>query len=214
MKKLAAVLCAIALMLTMAVPAMANKSISDLSENVIEVKTETEVPAGTTVQILPADVDRYDDVAVKAAIASVNNEEAVSTVEEVVTALAEKLPEGTTVSEEGVVTIEAEEGGEDTVIDLKEYDFITTFADLALADGSEVSFDDNGVVVEATVTLAIDVLKDVAPEDLNDYLIVLINPTTGEVCFIKLDPETFNPATGEITVDFPFLGTFALIQKV
>ena len=61
---------------------------------------------------------------------------------------------------------------------------------------------------------AIDVLKNVAPEDLVDYLIILINPATGEVCFINLDPESFNPETGEITVEFPFLGTFALIQKV
>jgi len=214
MKKLAAVLCAIALMLTMVVPALANQSISDLSENVIEVKTETEIPEAASVQVLPTDVDRYDNAVVKEAIANVNSEETISTVEEVVSALAEKLPEGTTISEEGVVTIEAEEGSEDTVIDLKEYDFITAFADLALVDGSEVTFDDNGVVVEATVKLAIDVLKDVAPEDLNDYLIMLINPTTGEVYFIKLDPESFNQETGEITVDFPFLGTFALIQKV
>ncbi len=214
MMKLAAVLCAIALMLTMAVPALANKSISDLSEDVIDVKTETEIPEGVSIQVLPVDVDRYDNAIVKEAVTNVNSEETVSTVEEVVNALAEKLPKGTTISEEGVVTIQAEEGGEDTVIDLKEFDFITAFADLALVDGSEVTFDDNGAVVEATVKLAVDALKEVAPEDLNDYLIMLINPTTGEVCFIKLDPETFNSETGEITVEFPFLGTFALIQKV
>ena len=68
MKKLAAVLCAIALMLTMAVPAMANVSISDLSANVVEVITKTEIPSGASVQVLPADVNRYDNAAVKASV--------------------------------------------------------------------------------------------------------------------------------------------------
>ena len=210
MKKLAAVLCAIALMLTMAVPAMANVSISDLSANVVEVITKTEIPSGASVQVLPADVNRYDNAAVKEAVAKVNGEETVFTVEEVVTLLADKLPEGTTISGEGVVTVAAEEGGKNTFIDLKEYDFITAFADLVMVNGSEVTFG----AIEVTVKLAIDVLKNVAPEDLVDYLIILINPATGEVCFINLDPESFNPETGEITVEFPFLGTFALIQKV
>jgi hypothetical protein len=193
MKKLAAVLCAIALMLTMVAPAMANQSISDLSEDVIEVTPETEIPEGASVEVLPADVNRYENEAVKEAVAGVNGEETVSTVEEVVTALNAELPEG---------------------VEAMDYDFITAFADVVLVEGSEVTFDDNGNVVQASVKLAVDVLKDVAPEDLDDYMIMLINPATGEVRFIKLDPESFNQETGEITVDFPFLGTFALIQKV
>ena len=40
-----------------------------------------------------------------------------------------------------------------------------------------------------------------------------INPETGEVYFIEIDEESYNPETGEITVEFPCLGLFTVMGK-
>jgi len=46
MQKLVAVLCVLAMMLTMVVPALANPSIGDLSESAVEITTVEELPGG------------------------------------------------------------------------------------------------------------------------------------------------------------------------
>ena len=193
MQKLVAVLCVLAMMLTMVVPALANPSIGDLSESAVEITTVEELPEGAVVKVQAVAVENYDNETVKEAVNLVNGEESTATVEEVVNKLAGELPEG--------------KGN------LAEYDFVTTFTEVALVKDGETSFDNEGEVVAPTVTLAVDVLKGVNPEDLANYLFMLINPATGELRFIELDPEAFDAEKGEITVELPFLGALALIQK-
>ena len=193
MQKLVAVLCVLAMMLTMVVPALANPSIGDLSESAVEITTVEELPEGAAVKVQVVAVENYDNETVKEAVNLVNEEESTATVEEVVNKLAGELPEG--------------KGN------LAEYDFVTTFTEVALVKDGETSFDNEGEVVAPTVTLAVDALKGVNPEDLANYLFMLINPATAELSFIELDPEAFDAEKGEITVELPFLGALALIQK-
>ena len=193
MQKLVAVLCVLAMMLTMVVPALANPSIGDLSESAVEITTVEDLPEGAVVKVQAVAVENYDNEAVKEAVNLVNGEESTATVEEVVNKLAGELPE--------------EKGN------LAEYDFVTTFTEVALVKDGETSFDNEGEVVAPTVTLAVDALKGVNPEDLANYLFMLINPATAELSFIELDPEAFDAEKGEITVELPFLGALALIQK-
>lgn len=191
MKKLVAALCAAALLLTMIVPALANPSISDLSESVKEITPKTELSEGKSILVLPADVTRYENAGVQGVVSSVNDGEEVATFADVISALNANV-----------------------AINPEDYDFITAFSDVILSDGETLSFTDEGNVVAADVKMDVDVLKDVDANDLGDYAVVLIDPANGAVDLLTLDAETFAPETGEITVSFPHLGTFALIQKV
>ncbi len=198
MKKIALLL---AVIMMFAVTALANPSITDLTEALVEAEavvlqedgTEVPLAEGKSIEVLEADPERYDLDAVKEAVAAVNGDDTSATVADVAALLADYQPEG------------------ELPIDLSEYDFVTSFADLALVDGAEVSFDDNGAVVKVTATLKIDALA--GETDLSSYKVLLINPTSGEMAFLDMDQESFVPETGEVTVEFPFLGTFALIQK-
>jgi len=212
MRKMAAILFAIALMLTMAVPALANESISDLEIAVTNVELEQSLSDDTLrVEVQEANTDNYTNNDVKTVVAAVNSTTLSTTVEGVAQKMKDYLPADTTLSSDGILTVLAQDGGEDTVLDLKEFDFVTNFKDLVLTDGSKVAFDDNGRVVSAKMTMIIDALK--GETDLSNYRIMLINPDTGASYFIELDPASFNSETGEITVDFPCLGAFSLIQK-
>lgn len=189
MRKLIAVLCVVAMLFVMAVPALANPSISDLTQSVVAVETDAELPEGAEIIAVEADPSRYEKADVAEVVTIVNDPEAETVL--MVKDVVEKL------------------NGE--LADAEAYDFVTTFTDLVLSKDGKYSFDDDGKVVSAKVTLKIDAL--VGETDLSNYLIMLINSETGELHFIELDPESFNSETGEITVDFPCLGTFSLIQK-
>ena len=91
-----------------------------------------------------------------------------------------------------------------------DYDFITRFADVVLTDGTNVMYDDNGNVVSAKVTFKSEAVKGAKAENL---LIMQIDPKTGKVYFIEILPEDFDPETGEITVTFPCLGPFTILEK-
>lgn len=195
MRKLVAVLCAVVLMLTMAVPAFANGSITEIATQEVEVTADTVLPIGAAIVVEAADPTLYADEGTKTVVSAVNDPDGALTVEEAVKTL-DPTAGTTAVTESG------------NTVDLSEYDFATGFSDLALKEGSDVSFTDVGTV---KATLAIDAL--VGETDLSNYLIMLIDPATGEVVFIELDPENFDSETGVITAEFPFLGTFALIQK-
>lgn len=212
MRKLVALLCVAALALIMAVPALANPSIGEIAMESEAFETDGTVEEGWFIEVKEADTEAYETEEVKDVVAAVNDPEQTATVEEVVENLKGYLPENVELSDDGVITIKAEDGEEKT-IDLKEYDFVTKFADIVLTDGTEVLFSEEGNIQNVRAGLVIDALKGEDPANLANYLILLINPDNGEVHFIELDPETFDPETGKIVVDFPCLGTFALIQK-
>lgn len=203
MRKLVAVICVVALFAIMAVPAMANPSIGSLAATAVSLEALSPITSGWQIVVEEANPDLYEDEDVKEVVTKANDPEAVLTVKELVEALASKQPEGT-VNDDGTITV-----GEKT-IDPAEYDFVTGFVDIVLTDGTTVLFSNDGEVIAVKATLAIDALK--GETDLEDYMILLVNPENGEVCFIELDSDSFDAETGEITVDFPCLGAFALIQ--
>ena len=65
-------------------------------------------------------------------------------------------------------------------------------------------------MVSVKVTLTLEALKEA---DVENLLIMQIDPKTGEVFFIEIAAEDFDPVTGEITVAFPCLGPFTVLEK-
>ena len=177
MKKLIAVICAVAMMLAMAIPAMANPSIVEVTAT-----GEGQTEDGVSIIVAPVEVDAYANDTVKDVVTKVNGTEVVLTPAEIAEAL----------------------GAENAPADIADYHQVSTFMDIVATDGSEI----NGAV---TLQVKFDAL--VGAEDLENYLIQVIDPTTGEIYYITLDPEQFDAETGTITVTFPVAGPFSLIQK-
>ena len=220
MRKLIAIICVAVLALIMAVPALANPSIGEIVMAGEGFETDATIEENWVIEVQEADTNNYGNDDVKNVVTTVNDPEQTSTIVEVVENLKNYLPENMTLSDDGVITItvakaDAEAGAEpeEKTIDLKEYDFVTRFFDVVLTDGTEVLFSEEGNIENVRAGVIIEALKGEDPENLENYLIMLINPDNGEVHFIELDAESFDPETGKIVVDFPCLGAFALIQK-
>ena len=177
MKKLIAVICAVAMMLAMAIPAMANPSIVEVTATG-EGVTEDSV----AVVVAPVNTEAYANPTVKEVVDLVNGSDDFLTPADI----AEKL------------------GAENAPEDIADYHQVTAFADIIATDGS---------TIEGPVTLNVKFDALVGAESLDNYLIQLIDPTTGEIYYIALDPEQFDAETGTITVTFPVAGPFSLIQK-
>ena len=182
MKKFLAVLLTVALLLGCMSAALANPSISDLTESVVGIEPVTELPEGVSIVVRPAEPDSYESDKVAKLVKDMAGEEAVT-------------PD--VVSEE-----------------LADYDFITNFSDVVVVKDGVASFDLDGAPVSAKVTFDVDALKGVSADDLGSYSFLLINPATGDFQLVGIDGETFDAEKGEVTVEFPYMGTFALVQKV
>lgn len=206
MKKLIAMICAVAMMFAVAIPGMANPSIEEtetIIEEAIPAEALSEESEGFEVAVMVADPEAYADEAVSEAVTKVNDAGEVLSVAEV----AEMLK----ASNGGEVKLTSDKGN---AVDPSEYSFVTKFMDIALTDGSEVKFDDNGKAVSVKAKVSFGALAGMQDTStLADYLIMLIDPETGKIYYIELDEATFDPETGSVTVDFPCLGTFSLIKK-
>ena len=188
MKKLTAVVCAVALMLVVMTSAFAATSITE--PTIVGVEGDEEII------VQEVTLEAIESETVKSIVEAVNDDETTEgepmTVEKAVQAL----------------------GVEVTEYDLSEYDFVTKFMEIVYTDGDEELYtDENGNPLSPTYTIQVDALK--GEEDLSNYLIMVIQPDTSEVYFIELDKEEneFDPETGKLTVKFPTLGVFCLIQK-
>ena len=139
----------------------------------------------------------------------------VTTVKDVATSLAD-MP-----ANSGLKLAETEAGtteltfknadGEDETIVLDDYDFVSDFNDVSVSDDAGVVYDEAGLISEITITLRDDALTDLGSDsDLSNYLVMLINPVTGELRFLPLEKD----GNGNVIVKLPFAGVFAIIQKV
>ena len=206
MKKLIAFICAVAMMLTLAIPALANPSIEEVVTQVEEVVLGTELSEeseGFEVVVAAVNPADYNDGDVAEVVSKVNGADESLTVEQVAEALKDK--------NEGKVVLTTDKGNP---VDPSEYSFVTKFSEIALSDGTEAKFVDNGKAVSAKVTLQFSQLagmQDVS--ELDNYLIMLIDPESGKIHYIELDKDSFDPETGKVTAEFPCMGAFALIQK-
>ena len=160
------------------------------------VTTETTTNADGTKTTVTTTIKTESDGTVTATTTETTEDNnAATTVKDVVEALAE-LPAN---------------GDLELPDDLDNYDFVSDFNDLSVSDNAGVVYDDAGQAIEITVTLQDDALTDLdGDSDLNNYLVMLINPATGEICFLPLEKDE----NGNVVVKFPFLGVFAIIQKV
>lgn len=177
MKRLIAVICAVAMMLAMAIPAMANPSIVELAATGEGVTED-----GVAIVVAPVDVDAYANDTVKDVVTKVNGSDDVLTPAEI----AEML------------------GADNAPADIADYHQVSVFMDIVATDGSEI---------EGPVTMQVKFDALVGAESLENYLIQVIDPTTGEIYYLSLDPEQFDAETGMVTVTFPVAGPFSLIQK-
>ena len=177
MKRLIAVICAVAMMLAMAIPAMANPSIVELAATGEGVTED-----GVAIVVTPVDVDAYANDTVKDVVTKVNGSDDVLTPAEI----AEML------------------GADNAPADIADYHQVSVFMDIVATDGSEI---------EGPVTMQVKFDALVGAESLENYLIQVIDPTTGEIYYLSLDPEQFDAETGMVTVTFPVAGPFSLIQK-
>lgn len=194
MKKLTALLCAAAMTVSMAMTAMAAPSIGELIPEAPAVKAGAEyIPEGYTVAVKNAQVDNYKNETVKEAVKAFNAENSTVTIQDTMKTL------GVDVTAENKTT-------DGTVVDLTEYKaLMPEFADLVLEKGAEVSYTIDGKI---EVSVKLELAKELTKEDL---LIMQVDPETGEVYFIEV--KDFDPATGEITAEFPCLGPFTVLTK-
>lgn len=212
MKKFLALLCAA--MLLLAIPALANPSISELKITVVDAKvapteddnvsaeTQGKLDDGWYVVVIPIDEEKIDLVKnpdIKEVINSVNldAEEAITPAD-----IADKLDFGD------------EDKPEEEKVDLTGYDFVAGFSALALTDGTEYYLSPADETITTEVKADIDQLKGVKPEDLGNYKLLFVNGESGKAELVDLDAEKFDSEKGELEQKFPFFGPFALIQKV
>jgi len=213
MKKLIAFMCAIALVCTMTASVLANVSISDLVPTVGEVTVEQEVELPEKAKIIVEPVASKGENwsgNVTEKVVAVNSTEESTTVAELVVALAELPANDKLTVKEGVLEIKDEEGNVVSELNVAEADFASVFSEVYLSDGATVTYDDDGKAISVELSLTYEQLRGRSAEE---FQILLINPETGEMTLIDLDPSSFNAETGEITIKFPFLGVFALIEK-
>ena len=138
-----------------------------------------------------ANPDAYENEKVAETVAKANDENNVTTVEEILTDLG--------VDTEKEITTESGE-----IVNPTLYEQVTPFVDLALKEGDQVKYETEG---EITASVTIEAAKGM---DADEVLLMQIDPFTGEVYFIV--PESVNPETGEIVATFPTLGPFCLLE--
>ena len=157
----------------------------------VSIEPLTELPDGLTIIVRPAEPDTYEsDKVAKIVKAMADKNNAIT---------PESLKEDLVLPED---------------VNLADYDFITDFFDVVLVKDGAASFDLDGAPVSAKITFDVDALKGVAADDLGSYSFLLINTATAEAQLLTIEGDSFVSEKGEVTVVFPFLGTFALVQKV
>lgn len=197
MRKFTSVLCAAVLTLGMAVTAFANPSVSTIATEKVAVSAETEAKlGGKTLTVKGAAPENYENAAVADAVKKLNDKDSKVTMTEMLSIL-----------KVDVSAAKTESGKE---IDLTKYEPITKFADLVATDGTSVEYDINGEVISVEATITLDAVKDAEAENL---MIMQLNPKTGDVHFIEFEEDKFDAETGEVTVTFPCMGPFTVLEK-
>ena len=202
MRKFASLVCATVMTLSMACIAFANPSISStgIEEQTatVDAATAAKIPAGMSLVVNEAKPENYSNKDVAEAVTKLNDASSTISVKEILEILKVDLTK----------EMKTTSG---TVIDPTEYEPITKFSDLALSDGVELKYDVDGNVLEVKATIKVEALKDI--KDIKNVVLMQIDPTSGEVYLIEIDEDDYDAETGEITVTFPCLGPFTVLEK-
>ena len=205
MKKLIALIGVITLLCSVAFPALANGSIGTLLPD-IEVlpQPKTTTSSGTNsiqdhiVASGTATPDAKWAAEVKKLIEDFNNPNTTLSVKDMLDAL---------------LNLPANSGNSDLVNTLADADFVSSFAQINLNYSGEAFYSSNSKDISVKQRMVYPQLLNLA--NLDGYMILLINPVNGRFALLDLNAvaENFDSATGAITLNLPFLGIFALIQK-
>lgn len=110
-----------------------------------------------------------------------------------------------TIATKADIAEEPETTNKGNVILTQDYEALTSFVDLAEEDMEQISYDMDGhAQVKFDCELAIGL-------DENDIVVMTIDPETKEKKY--LEPDAFDPVTGELTVTFENLGPFTVLTK-
>ncbi|SDG70777.1 hypothetical protein [Marvinbryantia formatexigens] len=202
MKKFAAILCTAAITLGTVCTAFANPSISYVTiepqDATVAEESAALIPEGMKLIVAEAEPDNYENEVVAEIVTRLNDPEQMIEMEEILEMLEVDLTE----------EIKTESGN---VIDPLEYEPISEFDDLVLSDDMDVYYDFDGEVKKVKATIEVEALKEV--EDIKNNLLMQLDQKEGKVYFIEIEEEDYVPETGEITVTFPCLGPFCVLEK-
>jgi hypothetical protein len=232
MKKLIAAVCAFIMLWAMAVPAFANQSPASPAgayvpadfSLVIKVTVEDPETGETseqefTVSIYGIAVAASNPKWLKAVtklVEAVNDPKNSVSFDTLMTNFVKSVNgvAGSNTEMKGaVVQFKDSDGNVIDTLDLSKMDLVSCFSEIVLnaIQTNEKFYDVVGKHDSIKVTLIYEQLKNLSKTNLGKYRILLIQPETAEAALLKLDPDTYKSKTGEITVEFPFMGVFALI---
>lgn len=204
MKKLISLVCVVALLCSVTVSALANGSINGTqAQNVGTLMDHVKFQSDVTVN------NRWNQI-VKDLYAEFSNPDSQYSLKALIERLMELDVNKADKELKGDVLVIKNQDGEDVSIDLSKADFSSAFSQVCLDYDGSVFYSFNGNEVAVTLTLVYEQLKG---RQANEFSFLLIDPETGYFTFVELDPANFNAETGEITIEFPFMGIFALIEK-
>ena len=212
MKKLIALLGVITLICSMAFPALANGSIGPLQPTYIGGNTfadpgpmkdhlRFQSDASSNAKWLPAVKEAFDEF---------NNGQSQFSPRALIERLMQLEVNNDKVINGDSLELKNESGENTELLNLGTADFGSSFSENNLNYDGTVFYTFNGNVVPVQETMVYEQLKG---RTAGEFCILLINPETGYFTIIDLNPDAFNAETGEITVDFPFLGLYVLIEK-
>ena len=192
MKKVFVFVLTVVMVFTMASAALANKSIDALKPILVDVnainKDGNPVEVAINIELVAVPQDNWNPE-IAALVEADNNPE-------VTLSVADAVAVASAVSGEVV----------DLGIDLSEADFASGFSSVMLDDPNALAGED----VKIKITVIYKQLKD---RNVEDFVILLIDPMDGRVAVIPLIADDFNPETCEVTFELPFFGIFALVEK-
>ena len=197
MKKFATMLCAAVMTASLSIAAIAAPSIGELIPEGVQLTAGSEyIEDGYTLVVQNVQTDKYTNEKVRDIIDEFNADDSTLTIQDVMETLGVDL-EG-----ENKTT-------DDNVVDLKEYKaLMPAFADLVLKKEDIISYELKGEDAKIEASFKLELAKELNKDDL---LIMQVDPETEEVYFIEL--KDFDPATGEITAEFPCLGPIIVLTK-
>lgn len=197
MKKFATMLCAAVMTASLSIAAIAAPSIGQLIPEGVQLAAGSEyIEDGYTLVVQNVQTDKYANEKVKDAVDAFNADDSTLTIQDTMEALGVDL-EGENKTTDG------------NVVDLKEYKaLMPAFADLVLKKDDILSYELKGEDAKIEASFKLELAKELNKDDL---LIMQVDPDTAEVYFIEL--KDFDPATGEITAEYPCLGPIIVLTK-
>ena len=146
----------------------------------------------SNIKVYISNPKRYSSTLVSKAVERFNSDNEIVTFEELLNALNKNTTNLVTTT--GVK------------VNVEDYEALTPIYDIAIKEGNTLSFTHDKNI---TLTFACEAAK---LEEMNNLLVMLINPNTEEVSLIEL--TEFDSEYGYMTLDLPSLGLVTVLSKI